>query len=77
MDGSFFVKYAKVIKKKEDERDAVLGYIFAATGMVLTKEEVVVDNKKVSCIVSSAKKARLHQFRVRDILEEHGYTLTY
>ncbi len=77
MDNSLFSKYQKVIKADEDKKEVIIELIENASGLRLTKEEIVIKKKEVSLVVSSAKKSRLHQANIKAPLFEKGYTLTY
>lgn len=77
MDNSLFSKYQKVIKIDNDNKDELIDLIEQSSGVKLKKEEIVINKKKISLHISSAKKSRLHQTGVGKLLLEKGFTLTY
>lgn len=77
MDNSLFSKYQKVIKIDNDNKDELINLVEESSGIKLKKEEIVINKKKISLHISSAKKSRIHQVNIKQILFEKGYTLTY
>ncbi len=77
MDGNLFAKYQKSVKETETKKEVIIDAIENACGIRLLFEEIVLNKKSVSFAVSSAKKARLTQGNIKNILETLGYTLSY
>lgn len=77
MDNSLFSKYSRQLKESGDKKETIIQAIAECSGITLTKEDVSLNKKEVKLFISSAKRARLTQSSVRDVLGKAGYTLSY
>ncbi|MEI6810752.1 MAG: hypothetical protein WCK60_01725 [Candidatus Nomurabacteria bacterium] len=77
MDNSLFSKYQKVIKEDGDKKQTIINLIEKNSGIKLEKEEIGIKKKEITLFISSAKKSKLHQSEIKNILKEEGYTLSY
>lgn len=74
MDEKLFRKHILQIQKINDGKDELCEYIKESTGIELLREEIVVVKKTVTIQTSSAKKSILIQKKIKNILQEKGYT---
>jgi hypothetical protein len=77
MNEGLFEKYKKVLSQKADEKETVCILIKNETGVLLSNNEIQIDNKKVTLHVSSVKKAVLQQKKITHILQQNGYYVSF
>lgn len=75
MDEGLFRRHILQIQKVQDTKEEVCAYIQEKTGVEITKEEVSITQKKVTIQTSSVKRSILLQKKLKEILQEKGYTL--
>lgn len=77
MDSNLFSKYQKAVQETGNKKEVIIKAIERSSGIHLLPEEIVLNKKEVSLLISSAKKARLTQVNIKNIISTLGYTLTY
>ena len=71
MDNHLFSKYAQVIVKREDIKNLFIETVKEISGIVLEKEDFILEGKKVTFTTTSTKKMFLKKFY--PLFEEKGY----
>lgn len=77
MDKNLFEKYSKKIDEQKNKKEDILTLIENQTGIHLTNEEIVLENKNITFQTSSVKKTALHNKKIRDYLTERGYSISF
>jgi hypothetical protein len=75
MDEGLFARHALQIRKQQDAKRELILRIKETTGISIEESEIVVSKKQVTLHLSSVKKSKLLQKKVKEILETQGYTL--
>lgn len=77
MEGNLFSRYTKVLQKNQEEKNSLIESIYKQTNVLLQGKEIILEKKKVTIQTSSVKKAELHRKKVKEIIQEKGYTLSF
>jgi hypothetical protein len=73
MDNGLFNKYDTFLQQRENTVQELIIYIQETTGVLLTKEEIVLTKKSVTFQTSSVKKTVLIKKNTKDLLKKKGY----
>jgi hypothetical protein len=73
MDNGLFNKYDTFLQQRENIVQELIIYIQETTGVLLTKEEIVLTKKSVIFQTSSVKKNVLIKKNTKDLLKKRGY----
>jgi hypothetical protein len=71
MDNNLFLKYTKAITKREDDKSIIIALIKESSGIILEKEDFILEGKKITFTTTSTKKMFLK--KIFKQLEEKGY----
>lgn len=73
MDESLFVKHFLQIKKQKDSKEEIISFLEEKIGISCSQSEFTISKKEITFQISSVKKAKLLQKKVKELLEEKGY----
>lgn len=77
MEENLFSRYTKVVQKNQEEKNSLIESIYKQTSVLLQGKEIIIEKKKVTIQTSSVKKAELYRKKVKEVLQEKGYTLSF
>lgn len=75
MDQNLFKKYTTQIKNNEDIKQEICLFILNTTNILLNEKELQINKKKIHIQISSVKRVIFIQKKIKELLQEKGYTV--